>query len=138
MAISFSANRLIIAFSTSQKLFNILSDFLSLVEALKKGKSTGAIHSLSCFSLLLSFMYDFTPSIVHTYTYSASGKKQTWNKMPHVAANQNLEFIPHTKRMNFKLLWEQHHTQNRTRHNTFLPLTPIPLLSLVLLPVMPN
>lgn len=32
-------------------------------------------------------------------------------KLPHVVANQNLEFIPHTKRMNFKLLWE-HRTQN--------------------------
>lgn len=34
-------------------------------------------------------------------------------KMPHVAANQNLEFIPHTKRMNFKLLWEHRTKQHR-------------------------
>jgi len=44
--------------------------------------------------------------------------------MLHVAANQNLEFIPHTKRMNFKLLWEQHHRQNRIRRTNYLPHSP--------------
>lgn len=64
--------------------------------------------SLSRFSLLLSFMCDFTPSIAER---AASARK---NSLPHVAANQNLEFIPHTKRMNFKLLWEHPPTSTGT------------------------
>jgi len=51
-------------------------------------------------------MCDFTPSIAK----KASTKKSS---LPHVAANQNLEFIPHTKRMNFKLLCEHPHPQTQ-------------------------